>query len=224
MEAPVILFDGRPFRWIGGCAYRDGERVIKLPAMYPFSEYRLLQLFHELAPQYSPGPVSAVTVNGRNGVLMRFAGDVALVSEDSLERVMGFLQSIHCLLLVSSHLAMRGLRARQLRRRGEGEGVEFRFVHVGAWVKSGESWQNNCTEIERLWKDVGWANVQHADRTDPEIVREMVARAEDAVGSYASEFNGVPAAMGELRCAIEATAEKVGIALYFVCVCMNFTE
>ena len=223
MEAPVIVLNGRTFRWIGGCAYRDGEWVLKLPAMYPFSEYRLLQLFHELAPQYSPGPVSAVTVNGRNGVLMRFAGGV-LGGDDRLERVMGFLQSIHCLLLVSSHMAMRGLRARHLRRRGGGVDVQFRLVHVGAWVKSGESWQNNCTEIERLWKDVGWANVQHADRTDPEIVREMVARAGAAVGRYASEFSSVPPAMGELRSAIEETAGKVCVFGLFSVSCVRVTH
>ena len=216
----MIVFKGRAFQRIGGGVYRDGEEVLRIPAMYPFSEYRLFQMFHELAPQYSPGPVSTAAVNGRNGVLMNFAGG-AVAGEDRLESVMGFLQSIHCVLLVSSHMAMRGLRARHLRKRGEGVDVQFRLVHVSSWVKTDEAWRNNYTEIERLWKDVGWANLTHEEHTDPEIVREMVA---DAVGSYASEFNGVPAAMGELRCAIEATAEKVGIALYFVCVCMNFTE
>ena len=223
MEAAVIVIKGHAFRCIGGSVYRDAEEVVKLPAMYPFSEYRLFQMFHELAPQYSPGQVSTVTVNGRPGVLMRFAGE-AVAAEGRLESVMGFLQSIHCVLLVSGHMAMRGLRARHLRKRGEGTDVQFRLVHVSSWVKTNEAWRNNYTEIERLWKDVGWANLTHEERTDPEIVREMVARAEDAVGSYASEFNGVPTAMGELRCAIEETAEKVGIALHFVFLCIRFTE
>jgi hypothetical protein len=214
MEAAVIVFQGRAFRCIGGSVYRDGEQVIKLPKMYPFSEYRLFQMFHELAPQYSSGPVSTVTANGQNAVLMQFAGE-ALTGEGRLESVMGFLQSIHCVLLVSGHMAMRGLRARHVRKRGEGMGVQFRLVHVSSWVKTNEAWRNNYTEIERLWKDVGWANVQPADRTDPEIVSEMVARAGAAVGRYASEFSGVPPAMGELRCAIEETAGKVRVFLVY---------
>ena len=218
MEAAVIVFKGRTFRCIGGHVYRDGEEVIKLPGMYPFSEYRLFQLFHELAPQYSPGPVSTAAVNGRNGVLMHFAG-AAVTGDGKLESVMGFLQSIHCVLLVSSHMAMRGLRVRHVRKRGEGADVQFRLVHVSSWVKMDQAWRNNYAEIERLWKDMGWANVTHEEHTDPEIVREMVARAEDAVGSYASEFNDVPAAMHELRCAIEETAEKVDIDLFLIYCC-----
>jgi hypothetical protein len=201
-----------------GTVYSDGESVVKLPVMYPFREYRLFQMFDDLAPRYSPGPVSVVTVNGSNGIQMRFVG-AGVHGETRLEMVMGMLQCMHCVLLVSGHLGMRELSAGNLRKRGAGSEVRFSLVHVGAWVKVENAWVGNCVEMGRLWRDVRWPAfaVRLVENSDEDIVCDIAALANTVVCEYASRDCTVPDAMNELRRAISETAMKVR-CFFLVCV------
>lgn len=222
MEFPpsIYAFD-QTYTRLCSSIYVNGDSVIKLPINGAFYEFKRWRLFHEIAPQYSPGPFALLKTSQFSGVSMQHAGEPVHMSTDKLERTMGFLQTIHCVMLIDGRLGLFDMRAWHLLKTGIGADVRFRFVHVGSWIMMKDEassrdgmWRSNAREIERIWNEIGirefdTENSVHefmqrlfyddaSQATAAEVAKDFVACAEFAVQDYVKQHGVVPVQMAAL--------------------------
>ena len=146
---------GHSFTPIAARVFRSGDEVVKISRSYA-TELQACQAFFDLAPRYSAGPYLAVDPQ-RSLISMQHAGGP--MAAEALDRAMGFLQTIHCVLLLEGKVSLRDMRGEQhILQTGAGADARFRLVHTGGWrASSSESvaatWRNNAREVARMWAD-----------------------------------------------------------------------
>jgi len=148
---------GHAYLPIAAHVFRCGDEVVKISRAYT-TEIQACEKFFDLAPRYSAGPYLAVDPQ-RSLISMQHAGGP--MAETALDRVMGFLQTIHCVLLLEGKVSLRDMRSEHILQTGTGADAQFRLVHTGGWLANTSptkqtidaTWRNNAREVARMWAD-----------------------------------------------------------------------
>lgn len=212
MEPVFIAQDGREFLHHTSTIYVNGDQIVKRPINGVVAEFNRGQFFHLLAPMYSPGPVYRFKAGGIPYLLMNHAGEpIDPCTTDKLERTIGFLQTLHCMMLVDGKMGMHDMRPWHLLKTNKGADVQFRFAHVGSWIiaKGPESrdglWRSNARMVERLWAEIGMReyDIKHSIHKKMQCLYYEYD-AEDSAEQVADAF------IGCAKCAIKDYTRKYG--------------
>ena len=156
---------GHAYLPIAAAEHVGGDEVVKISRAYT-TEIQACEKFFDLAPRYSAGPYIELDKD-KSLISMQHAGGP--MAETALDRAMGFLQTIHCALLLEGKVSLHDMRGEHILQTGAGADAQFRLVHTGGWLANTSptkqsidaTWRNNAREVARMW--VEFPSVLHEE-------------------------------------------------------------